>query len=74
MITLYHRINPNPGFTVIGVTKTNANGQYEFTRQEGIVDTNREWFVRGPGNDPQPHRARARGRAGEPGGQLRRAG
>jgi hypothetical protein len=50
VVTLYHRINPNPGFTVIGVTKTNANGQYEFTRQEGIVDTNREWFVRGPGN------------------------
>jgi hypothetical protein len=48
VITLYHRLNPNPGFTVIGVTKTNANGQYEFTRQEGIVDTNREWFVRGP--------------------------
>jgi len=49
LITLYHRINPNPGFTVIGQTRTNANGQYEFTRQEGIVDTNREWFVRGPG-------------------------
>ncbi|MFZ1995397.1 MAG: hypothetical protein WAU75_14880 [Solirubrobacteraceae bacterium] len=49
VITLYHRINPDPGFTVIGVTRTNANGQYEFTRQEGIVDTNREWFVRGPG-------------------------
>ena len=48
-ITLYHRINPNPGFTVIGRTVTNANGQYEFTRQEGIVDTNREWFARGPG-------------------------
>jgi hypothetical protein len=48
-ITLYHRINPNPGFTVIGRTRTNANGQYEFTREEGIVDTNREWFVRGPG-------------------------
>jgi phage protein U len=49
VITLYHRLNPNPGFTVIGVTRTNANGQYEFTRQEGIVDTNREWFVRGSG-------------------------
>jgi hypothetical protein len=48
-ITLYHRINPNPGFTVIGHAVTNANGQYEFTRQVGIVDTNREWFVRGPG-------------------------
>ena len=49
VITLFHRINPNPGFTVIGTTRTNANGQYEFTRQEGIVDTNREWFARGPG-------------------------
>jgi hypothetical protein len=48
-ITLYHRVNPNPGFTVIGHTTTNANGQYEFTRPDGIVDTNREWFVRGPG-------------------------
>lgn len=51
LITLYHRINPNPGFTVIGQTRTNANGQYEFTRQEGIVDTNREWFVRGVGGN-----------------------
>jgi hypothetical protein len=50
LVTLYHRINPNPGFTIIGTTRTNANGQYEFTREEGIVDTNREWFVRGPGN------------------------
>ena len=49
VITLHHRINPNPGFTIIGTTRTNANGQYEFTRQLGIVDTNREWFTRGPG-------------------------
>jgi hypothetical protein len=49
VVTLFHRINPNPGFTVIGTTRTNANGQYEFTRQVGIVDTNREWFTRGPG-------------------------
>ncbi len=48
-ITLYHRVNPNPGFTVIGHTTTNTNGQYEFTRPDGIVDTNREWFVRGTG-------------------------
>jgi hypothetical protein len=49
VIHLYHRVNPNPGFSLIGTTTTNANGQYEFTRQEGIVDTNRSWFVRGPG-------------------------
>jgi hypothetical protein len=48
-ITLYHRINPNPGFSVIGQTTTNSLGEYEFTRAEGIVLTNRSWFVRGPG-------------------------
>ncbi len=49
VIRLYHRINPNPGFSLIGTTTTNSLGQYEFTRQEGIVLTNRSWFVRGPG-------------------------
>jgi hypothetical protein len=47
-IRLYHRINPKPFFTLIGVTKTNAQGFYEFTREEDIVLTNRNWFVRGP--------------------------
>jgi hypothetical protein len=45
---LYHRINPNPVFTLISQTTTNAAGQYEFIRPEGIVMTNRSWFVRGP--------------------------
>jgi hypothetical protein len=49
VIRLYHRINPNPFFSVIGTTRTNANGQYEFVRPDGIVLTNRSWFVRGPG-------------------------
>ncbi|HET8980007.1 MAG TPA: hypothetical protein VFN87_17775 [Solirubrobacteraceae bacterium] len=48
-IRLYHRINPAPRFSLIGVTRTNSNGQYEFTRVENIVETNRSWFVRGPG-------------------------
>ncbi len=47
-IRLYHRINPNPAFSLIGVTRTDSAGRYEFTRAEGIVDTNRSWFVRGP--------------------------
>ena len=49
VIRLYHRIDPAPRFTLIGTTRTNAFGQYEFTRAENIVDTNRNWFVRGPG-------------------------
>jgi hypothetical protein len=48
VIHLYHRINPRPFFTLIGTTRTNANGQYEFVRPEGIVESNRSWFVRGP--------------------------
>ena len=49
VIRLYHRINPNPQFSLIGITKTNAEGQYEFIRPTGIVLSNRSWFVRGPG-------------------------
>jgi hypothetical protein len=48
LIRLYHRINPAPYFTLISTTRTNALGQYEFTRAENIVETNRNWFVRGP--------------------------
>jgi len=48
LIWLYHRINPRPFFTLISVTRTNAFGFYEFTRAEGIVMSNRSWFVRGP--------------------------
>jgi hypothetical protein len=49
LIRLYHRINPNPQFSLIGTTTTNSLGEYEFTRAEGIVLSNRSWFVRGPG-------------------------
>ncbi len=48
-IRLYHRINPAPFFTLIGVTRTNSFGFYEFTREEGVVMSTRSWFVLGPG-------------------------
>jgi hypothetical protein len=49
-IVLYHHLGGSDrGFTVIGATRTDANGFYEFERQEGLVYTNRQWFVRGPG-------------------------
>jgi hypothetical protein len=47
-VYLYHRVNPNHGFTLIGHTTTNSFGFYEFTREEGVVMSNRSWFVRGP--------------------------
>lgn len=49
VIRLYHRINPNPLFSLIGTTTTNPEGQYEFIRAEGVVLSNRSWFVRGAG-------------------------
>ena len=48
IVRLYHRIDPRPFFTLISVTHTDAFGFYEFTRAEGIVMSNRSWFVRGP--------------------------
>jgi hypothetical protein len=47
-IVLYHRIIPSPFFSIISITKTNTFGYYEFVRPDGIVMTNRDWFVRGP--------------------------
>jgi hypothetical protein len=47
-VRLFHRVGSNRGFTLVGVTTTDANGYYEFTRAEGVVLTNRSWFVRGP--------------------------
>src|ERR1700729_321466 len=47
-IVLWHRINPRAGFTIIGSTQTDSSGRYEFTRQNGIVQTNRSWYVTGP--------------------------
>jgi hypothetical protein len=48
LIILYHRINPAPFFTIIQATRTNSVGFYEFTRADGIVTTNRNWYVVGP--------------------------
>jgi hypothetical protein len=54
-IVLYHRVNPAPYFTVVGTTKTDSTGFYEFNRPQNpltdlsVVQTNRNWFVRAPG-------------------------
>lgn len=47
-VQLYHRIAPSQQFTLISTTRTDSDGQYEFTRAEGIVLTNRSWYVLGP--------------------------
>ena len=47
-IWLFHRINPAGHFSPVSVTRTNASGFYEFVRADGIVNSNRNWFVVGP--------------------------
>jgi hypothetical protein len=47
-VILYHRVNPSRRYTLVGRTMTDSVGFYEFTRAEGLVYTNRSWFVRGP--------------------------
>ena len=37
------------GYTKVGQTTTDSHGFYEFTRAEGVVMTNRSWFVREQG-------------------------
>ena len=49
-VYLFHRIDPRSRFTPIGVTHTNGDGFYEFVRADGVVVSNRNWFVLGPGN------------------------
>jgi hypothetical protein len=51
VINLFHRINPSRVFTLISNTTTDSHGFYEFTRPEGIVQSNRSWFVTAP-NEP----------------------
>jgi hypothetical protein len=49
-ITLFHHISASGrGFTPISRTTTDSHGFYEFTRAEGVVMTNRSWFVREAG-------------------------
>jgi len=48
-VLLFHRINPAASFSLIGVTRTNAAGYYEFVRADGVVNSNRNWYVVGPG-------------------------
>ena len=47
-VRLYHKVYPNQQFTLVDSAKTNPQGFYEFPRAEGLVTTNRNWYVSGP--------------------------
>ncbi len=48
-VILFHHIvgSPRP-YTPVARTTTDMSGYYEFIRPDGLVYTNRDWFVRGP--------------------------
>src|SRR6516165_5050576 len=49
-INLYHHLDgSNRGYTFVGSTTTNSLGFYKFPRADGVVLTNRSWYVTGPG-------------------------
>jgi hypothetical protein len=49
-IVLYHHLaGSGLGYTKVGQTTTDSHGFYEFTRAEGVVMSNRSWFVREQG-------------------------
>jgi plastocyanin len=45
-VVLWHRIAGQHQFTPVASTRTTATGFYAFQRAEGVVRTNRNWFVR----------------------------
>jgi hypothetical protein len=49
VVVLWHRINPRPFFTPIQRTRTDAHGFYAFLRPNGVVNTNRNWYVKSLG-------------------------
>ena len=69
VVTLWHRINPRPAFTPVQQTKTDGQGFYAFFRQPGVVDSNRNWYVKSLGA-----RSRNGARAGVLAGDPERAG
>jgi hypothetical protein len=49
LIKLFHRVAGAPAFTLVGTTHASSTGTYEFSRADGVVTTNRSWYVRSNG-------------------------
>ncbi|HWE32808.1 MAG TPA: alkaline phosphatase family protein [Solirubrobacteraceae bacterium] len=44
-VGLWHRLAHTYKFTRVGSTDANASGRYTFSRADGVVTTNRQWYV-----------------------------
>jgi hypothetical protein len=45
-VTLYHRVDPAARFTAVQQTTTDAAGFYAISRADGVVESDRNWYVR----------------------------
>jgi hypothetical protein len=48
-VKLFHHLLGSPGFSFVQSTTTDANGFYEIANADGVVETNRSWYVRSHG-------------------------
>lgn len=48
-VQLFHRLASQPGFSYVQSVTTSTDGYYEFPRADGVVETNREFFVASDG-------------------------
>jgi hypothetical protein len=44
-LVLYHRVNPVPFFSPVQHARTGPGGFFEIDRAEGVVVSNREWYI-----------------------------
>jgi hypothetical protein len=58
IVKLYHHLTGLPGYTYVQSVRTDANGFYEFARADGVVETNRAWYVRSHGAQSASRRIR----------------
>ncbi len=48
-VKLFHHVWDLPGFTYVQSVKTDSAGFYAISRADGVVETNRSWYVRAQG-------------------------
>lgn len=57
-VKLFHHLAGLPGFTYVQSVKTDSAGFYAISRADGVVETNRSWYVRAQGARSATQRVR----------------
>jgi hypothetical protein len=58
VVKLFHHLPDSFGYSYVQSTRTDAQGFYEFTRADGVVDSNRSWAVSARGTHSAGKRIR----------------